>query len=71
MRTVEVVANIVVEEGVTEAFGLMGDGNLKLITYLTDELEIPFHSSRHEAVAIGMADGYARVTGVTSGVSPK
>ena len=63
MRSVEVVANIVVEEGVTEAFGLMGDGNLNLISYLSDELEIPFHSSRHEAVAVGMADGYARVTG--------
>ena len=59
----DVVANIVVEEGVTEAFVLMGDGNLKLITFLTDELEIPFHSSRHEAVALGMADGYVRMTG--------
>lgn len=63
MRSIEAVANIIVDEGVTEAFGLMGDGNLNLITYLSDELEIPFHSSRHEAVAIGMADGYARVTG--------
>lgn len=63
MKTVEVVANIVAEEGVTEAFGLMGDGNMHLITYLIDELEVPFHSSRHEAGAVAMADGYSRVTG--------
>ena len=66
MKSVEVVANIVAEEGITEVFGLMGDGNLHLITYLTDSLGIPFHSSRHESAAVGMADGYARVTGTTS-----
>jgi acetolactate synthase I/II/III large subunit len=63
MRLVEVVANVAVDEGVTEAFGLMGDGNLSLITYLSGELGVPFHSSRHEAAGVGMADGYARVTG--------
>jgi thiamine pyrophosphate-dependent acetolactate synthase large subunit-like protein len=66
MRSVDVVANVVAEEGVTEVFGLMGDGNLNLITYLTEALKVPFHSSRHEAIAIGMADGYARVKGETA-----
>jgi acetolactate synthase I/II/III large subunit len=63
MRAVEAIANVIVEEGVTEAFGLMGDGNMLLITSLSDDLGIPFHSSRHEGAAVGMADGYARVTG--------
>jgi len=63
MKTYEVVANIVAEEGVTETFGLMGDGNMNLITCLTEDMELPFHTSRHEAVAVGMADGYARLSG--------
>ena len=63
MRLTEVACNIVAEEGVDRVFGLMGDGNMTLITYLTSELDIPFHTSRHEAGGIGMADGYARATG--------
>jgi len=63
MKTFEVAASIVAEEGVTESFGLMGDGNMNLISYLSTDLDVPFHTSRHEAVAIGMADGYSRLTG--------
>jgi thiamine pyrophosphate-dependent acetolactate synthase large subunit-like protein len=63
MKVFEVACNIVVEEGVDRLFGLMGDGNMSIITYLSGPLEIPFASSRHEAGAIGMADGYARASG--------
>jgi thiamine pyrophosphate-dependent acetolactate synthase large subunit-like protein len=63
MKLFEVACNIMVEEGVDRLFGLMGDGNLSIITYLSGPLEIPFASSRHEAGAIGMADGYARASG--------
>ena len=63
MRLTEVACNIVAEEGVERVFGLMGDGNMTLITYLTSELGIPFHTSRHEAGGVGMADGYAGATG--------
>lgn len=63
MKVFEVACNIVVEEGVDRIFGLMGDGNMSFITYLTGTLDVPFASSRHEAGAIGMADGYARASG--------
>lgn len=63
MRLSEVACNIVAEEGVEHVFGLMGDGNMALITYLSGELGIPFLTARHEAGGVGMADGYARATG--------
>jgi acetolactate synthase I/II/III large subunit len=63
MKLFEVAGNVIVEEGITRYFGLMGDGNMSLITYLSGQLGIPFVSSRHEAGAIGMADGYARASG--------
>ena len=63
MKLSEVACNILSEEGVEHVFGLMGDGNMALIAYLTSELGIPFHTSRHEAAGVGMADGYARATG--------
>lgn len=49
--------------GVTDVFGLMGDGNLKLIPTLTHEHGITVHAARHEAAAVSMADGYARSSG--------
>lgn len=62
MKLFEVAGNAIVEAGVTRVFGLMGDGNMSLITTL-GQLGVSFTSSRHEAGAIGMADGYARTTG--------
>src|ERR1700722_5914559 len=50
-------------EGVSAVFGLMGDGNLSLIPFITDELGIAYYNSHHEAGAVAMADGFARVTG--------
>src|SRR6476659_3018876 len=41
----------------------MCHGNLRLMTYLSDELGIPDFAARHEGGAVAMADGYARVTG--------
>ena len=63
MKVSEVAASIVDECGVVDVFGLMGDGNLAFITFLTSELGVRFHSSRHESAAIGMADGYTRLRG--------
>lgn len=63
MKLFEVACNIIAQHEVEHVFGLMGDGNMKVIDYLSDELKIPFHTSRHEAGGIGMADGYARATG--------
>lgn len=48
--------------GVTEVFGLMGDGNVQWIPLLA-EYGITYRASRHEAGAVAMADAYSRVTG--------
>lgn len=48
--------------GVTDVFGLMGDGNVQWIPLLAD-YEIAYHASRHEQGAVSMADAYSRVTG--------
>jgi thiamine pyrophosphate-dependent acetolactate synthase large subunit-like protein len=63
MKVYEAVAAQIASEGVRAVFGLMGDGNLKLIPHLTCAHEIAFYSSRHESGAVAMADGYARASG--------
>lgn len=63
MKIYEAISRRIAAEGVPAVFGLMGDGNLKLIPYLTSELGIAFYGSRHESGAVAMADGWARVTG--------
>lgn len=63
MRVVEAVANMLVEAGIERAFGLIGDGNLRLVSYLYDDLDIPFYCARHESAAVAMADAYARTSG--------
>lgn len=62
MKVYEAIAAQLTSEHVGAVFGLMGDGNLKLIPRLAHE-RIPFHGSRHESGAVAMADGYARTTG--------
>ncbi len=65
MRVYEAVARTLVDHGVDTLFGLMGDGNLKLIPHLTSEHGVRMVGARHESAALAMADGYARVTGRT------
>jgi thiamine pyrophosphate-dependent acetolactate synthase large subunit-like protein len=48
--------------GVTDAFGILGSGNLVVTNALTNG-GVSFHHARHEGGAITMADGFARVTG--------
>lgn len=48
--------------GVTDVFGLMGDGNVQWIPLLSD-YGIAYHAARHEQGAVSMADAYSRVTG--------
>ena len=43
-------------------FGLMGDGNVPLWGAMVGA-GIRVYASRHEAAAVAMADGYARVNG--------
>jgi acetolactate synthase-1/2/3 large subunit len=63
MKVYEAIGRRIAEEGTPAVFGLMGDGNLKLIPYLSSELGIAFYGARHESGAVAMADGWARVTG--------
>lgn len=68
MRTVksptafEAIAGVLVEQGVTEVFGLMGDDTIRLVTELAG-LGVPYHNARHENAAIAMASGYASMAG--------
>jgi thiamine pyrophosphate-dependent acetolactate synthase large subunit-like protein len=63
LKIYEAVAHALAEEGVDEIFGLMGDGNLRLLTYWSQELGRGYFGARHESAAVAMADGYARVSG--------
>lgn len=62
MKVYEAIAAQLRSEGVHAVFGLMGDGNLKLIPRLAHE-GVAFYGARHESGAVAMADGHARVTG--------
>jgi thiamine pyrophosphate-dependent acetolactate synthase large subunit-like protein len=63
LKIFEAVAHAVQGEGVSTMFGLMGDGNLRLLTYWGTNLEMPYYGARHESAAVAMADGFARVSG--------
>lgn len=56
------VLSALASEGVSDLFGLIGEGNAHLLDATTDH-PIAFRSARHEQVAVMMADGYARATG--------
>lgn len=49
-------------QGVTNAFGLLGSSTLRLLVEL-DRQGIRYFNAHHESAAVGMADGYARVSG--------
>jgi thiamine pyrophosphate-dependent acetolactate synthase large subunit-like protein len=57
----EVVGHTIAAQGVTDAFGVVGSGNLIVTNALCDR-GVRFHPARHEGPATCMADGYARVT---------
>jgi thiamine pyrophosphate-dependent acetolactate synthase large subunit-like protein len=63
MKVYEAVAETLGRLGVDTTFGLVGSGNFGLIDHMTRHCGITYHASRHEATAVAMADGYARVSG--------
>ena len=63
MKSYEALAAALAAEGVDTVFGLLGNGVLDLSRELADRHGIRFIAARHEEVAVGMADGYARATG--------
>jgi thiamine pyrophosphate-dependent acetolactate synthase large subunit-like protein len=58
----DVVGSTIAAQGVTDAFGILGSGNL-VVTNALCSGGARFHHARHECSAVCMADGYARVTG--------
>ena len=58
----DVVGATVAAQGVQDAFGILGSGNL-VVTNALVAGGVRFHHARHEGGAICMADGYSRVTG--------
>jgi thiamine pyrophosphate-dependent acetolactate synthase large subunit-like protein len=62
MQVYEAMARALKAEGCEDVFGLMGDGNLLLWTAMA-RAGLRIVSVRHEATAVGMADGYFRATG--------
>src|SRR5262245_66332317 len=63
MRVYEAIGETLKRLDVRATFGLMGDGNLRFMTHLAEELGMPYYAARHEGGGVAMADGYARVTG--------
>ena len=63
MKAYEAIAQSLKAEGMTDFFGLMGDGNMWLWGALCRDPSIKAYNARHESMAVSMADGYARTTG--------
>jgi acetolactate synthase I/II/III large subunit len=63
MRVYEAVGTTLKRLGLDTVFGVMGDGNMRFVTHITQECGITYYTARHESAAVGMADAYARVTG--------
>src|ERR1700733_2605440 len=71
MKVYEAIAQSLIAEGLTDFFGLMGDGNMWLWGALCRDPSIKAYSARHESMAVSMADGYDRTTGrVGAGRAP-
>ncbi len=58
----DVIGATIAAQGVHEAFGVLGSGNL-VVTNALARHGARFRAARHEGGAICMADGYARVSG--------
>jgi len=59
----DVVGATIAAQGVEDAFGVLGSGNL-IVTNALCSAGARFHHARHEGSAVCMADGYARVSGL-------
>jgi thiamine pyrophosphate-dependent acetolactate synthase large subunit-like protein len=64
----DVVGATIAAQGVRDAFGVLGSGNL-VVTNALCRHGARFHHARHEMSATCMADGYGRVTGRVAVVS--
>jgi acetolactate synthase-1/2/3 large subunit len=58
-----VVVDALVRAGCDTMFGVMGVGNLNVVTDFAGRPDRRYYAARHEAAAVNMADGFARSTG--------
>jgi thiamine pyrophosphate-dependent acetolactate synthase large subunit-like protein len=63
MLVYQAVAHTLKNSGIDTVFGLMGDGNMRIVTSLAQDCGIQYYAARHEGGALSMADAYARITG--------
>ena len=63
MNGAEAICHILEDEGVKYIFGVPGSTEIPILDALTQTAEIKYISAVHEAVSMGMADGYARASG--------
>lgn len=61
-RVSEQLAEELLRQGITKAFVLMTSDTARLVVDLS-QAGLRVYTTRHEAAAVGMADGYARVSG--------
>lgn len=63
MNLAAALAKALSDAHVADVFALMGNGNLRMTHHLVTDYKVHVHHARHEAAAVGGADGYARATG--------
>jgi acetolactate synthase I/II/III large subunit len=57
------LARAVALEGADLIFGVLGEANLEFVERVAEEQGVRYIAARHDAAAVGMADGYARASG--------
>jgi acetolactate synthase I/II/III large subunit len=62
----ETVARALADAGIEHVFGLMGNGNMALITCAAMQHGVQYTASRHDAGALCLAQGYAFATGAAA-----
>jgi acetolactate synthase-1/2/3 large subunit len=63
MKVFEALASAVAAEGIDRIFAVIGDANQEIIVELCEKHGLKFVHTHHETAAVGMADGYARLSG--------
>src|SRR5277367_1698090 len=63
MKVLEALAAATAAEGIDHIFAVMGDANQDMIVELCEKHGLKFVHAHHETAAVGMADGYSRLSG--------
>src|SRR5271154_4540909 len=63
MKVLQALATAIAAEGVDHIFAVMGDANQDIIVELCEKHGLTYVHAHHEGTAVGMADGYSRLTG--------